>query len=237
MRRTSGRRRAVVLLALALAAGGLAASSVHGTVEAVESRVGPPSPVVVAAQGIRAGARFESRAVERTLAVREVPEQFVPPDSLAAPEEALGLRAAVPIAPGSYVTAGSLEAATGRGAPGPVLAPGERVVEVAVAGAASVAAAGPGTRVDVVVTTGAETGAGRTYVALQSVELVDIRSGRGAVDGGASSAGALAALRVTLEQGVMLTAAQNFAREIRLLARSPGDNRRVGRTSVDAAEL
>lgn len=239
MRRASRRRRAVLLLALALAAGGLAASQVRSSVQEVESRVGAPAPVVVAQEDIRAGTRFDPGKLEGMLAVRDVPERFVPPDSLAAVEEATGLRAAVPISADSYVTVGQLDTGVGRAAAAPVLAPGERVVEVAVAGGEALAATGPGARVDVVVTTGAETGGGRSYVALQSVELVDLRSpGLGRASGGGDAAGgAVAALRVTLEQAVMLTAAQNFAREIRLLARSSGDSRRVGPTSVDADEL
>ena len=44
----------------------------------------------------------------------------------------------------------------------------------------------------------------------------------------ASAATALATLRVTLRQAVYLTAADNFAREIRLLARAPGDHSAAG---------
>ena len=241
MRRASRRRRAVLLLALAIGAGGLAASQVQGSVEEVESRVGALVPVVVAKEGIRPGARFDPGALDAMLTVREVPERFVPPDSLAAPEEAMGLRAAVPISAESYVTVGHLETGVGRAATGPALARGERVVEIGVAGGEELAATGPGSRVDVVVTTGSETGAGRSYVALQDVELLDVRAGGagGAVGGDSAVAGggAVAALRVTLEQAVMLTAAQNFAREIRLLARSPEDTRRVGPTSTDASDL
>jgi hypothetical protein len=39
---------------------------------------------------------------------------------------------------------------------------------------------------------------------------------------------AIATLRVTLRQAVYLTAADNFAREIRLLARPPGDHSPAG---------
>lgn len=241
MTKASRRRRAVLLLALALAAGGLAASQVRSSVEEVESRVGVPVSVVVAEEDIGPGARFDPGKLERMLAVRDVPERFVPPGALGSPEEALGLRSAVPIAADSYVTAGHLDTGVGRAATGPPLAPGERVVEIAVAGGDALASTGPGGLVDVVITTGADTGGGRSYVALQSVELVDLRSGGagGAGSGGVTTAGggAVAALRVTLEQAVMLTAAQNFAREIRLLARSPSDRKRVGPTSTDAGEL
>jgi pilus assembly protein CpaB len=44
----------------------------------------------------------------------------------------------------------------------------------------------------------------------------------------ASAATALATLRVTVRQAVYLTAADNFAREIRLLARPPGDRSAAG---------
>ena len=55
---------------------------------------------------------------------------------------------------------------------------------------------------------------------------------------GASTGGptALATLRVTLRQAVYLTAADNFAREIRLLARPAGDRRRAG-AAVSAGQL
>jgi pilus assembly protein CpaB len=234
-----GRRRAVVILAFALAAGGLAASQVRSSIEEVESRVGAPTPLVVARQDIRGGTRLEPQALERMLTVQEIPERFVPPDALTAPQEAAGLRVAVPLAAGSYLTVGDLQTGVGRGGPaGPVLAPGERVVEVPVASGA-IGAAPPGTRVDVLVTTSPESGGGRTYVALQRVELLDSRAaaeGVGAA-GAAPAAGAMAALRVTLEQAVMLTAAQNFAQEIRLLVRSPEDRRRIGPTSIRAADL
>jgi hypothetical protein len=42
---------------------------------------------------------------------------------------------------------------------------------------------------------------------------------------------------VTLRQAIYLTAAQNFAREVRLLSRPPGDAGRSGRAAVDAGSL
>ena len=47
----------------------------------------------------------------------------------------------------------------------------------------------------------------------------------------------MATLRVTLAQAVYLTAAGNFAREVRLLPRPAGDRRRAGRSSVGAEGL
>jgi hypothetical protein len=42
---------------------------------------------------------------------------------------------------------------------------------------------------------------------------------------------------VTLRQAVYLIAAQNFAREIRLLPRPPGDRHRSGTAAVAAGDL
>jgi pilus assembly protein CpaB len=106
-------------------------------------------------------------------------------------------------------------------------------VEVAVAGAGSIAPAlHPGSRVDVLITTnGGSGGLSRTYLALQAAELVDFRSS----DGGEGKASAT--LRVTLRQAVLLTAAQNFARELRLVPRPGGDTARLGPTAVSAGRL
>ena len=90
-----------------------------------------------------------------------------------------------------------------------------------------------GTRVDVLVST--ETGArgGRTVMALGGVELLRLARREAARrlpedEPAATGPTALATLRVSLRQAIYLTAADNFAREIRLLARPPGDHSRVG---------
>ena len=56
-------------------------------------------------------------------------------------------------------------------------------------------------------------------------------------EGAAAAATATATLRVTTRQAVYLTAAQNFAREVRLLPRPPGDRSRAGRAAVEAGGL
>jgi pilus assembly protein CpaB len=60
---------------------------------------------------------------------------------------------------------------------------------------------------------------------LLSAEPADPHSG-----GVQSGPTALATLRVSVEQAIYLTAADNFAREIRLLPRPPGDHSRAGGT-------
>ena len=109
------------------------------------------------------------------------------------------------------------------------------------AGGQALAGAGPGTRVDVLVSTESAAG-GATAVALEDVELLALGGAAAApVEpvGSERSAGATvgATLRVTARQAVYLTAAQGFGREIRLLVRPPGDRRRTGPIAVDAGDL
>ena len=231
------RRRAFLLLSLSLACGGLAASAVREHVERVEANVGRPVPVLVARSELPAGRRLRPG----DLAVREVPARFVPPDALGSPGEAVGAELPVPLASGAYLTAAVLTAEGGRR---PRRGPrrGERAIELSVAGGAALAEAAPGARVDVLVS--ADRGAGgRTDLALEDVELLGLRpgppqGGGGEAQGGAAAAAtATATLQVTLSQAVYLTAAQNFARELRLLLRPPGDRGRLGPRRASSAGL
>lgn len=237
------RRRGLLLLSLALACGGIAAAQVGGKVRAVEARTGRPLPVVVAARDVPAGRKLGSR----DLVVREVPARYVPPDALAAPGDAVGAKPAGALSRGAYVTAGALarsERGTGGGGG---LRRGERALEVPVAGGAPLSeAGGPGSRVDVVISTEPRSGGGRTFLALENVELLALNGTTATAPdkapdaGGGGSAGAATAtatLRVTLRQAVYLTAAQNFAREVRLLPRPNGDRGRAGRAAVTAEGL
>jgi pilus assembly protein CpaB len=238
------RRRAFLFLSLALACGGLAASEVSSRVREVEASVGGLVPVLTAARDVPAGEELR----RADLAVREVPERFAPPDALVGAREATGLPVATPLVKGSYVTAAVFGPAAGgeAGARGPApLRRGERAVEVSVAGGDVLAGSAPGARVDVLISTDAREGPGRTLLALEDVELLDLRAGAGAgagvagieAEGAGATASGTATLRVTLRQAVYLTAAQNFAREVRLLPRPPGDRRRAGRAEVPADGL
>jgi pilus assembly protein CpaB len=260
------RRRGLLLLALALASGGLAASQVHRREQRVEAQVGPLVPVLVAARDIPAGSRIPSGALER----RRVPARFVPPDAMSDTADVAGARTAAGLAAGSYVTAGHLSGEGGAAAaPGgratATLRDGERALEIAVSGGAALAQASAGARVDVVVSSERADGAGRSFVALEDVELLGLRPADGSsgletgedepasggalpatgtvgapgadADGAAASAAIVATLRVSLRQAVYLTAAENFGREVRLLVRPPGDRRRTGGAAVGEDEL
>ena len=231
------RRRGLLLLCVALACGGLAASQVAERERSVEERVGPLVPVVVAARDLDSGARLSTGS----LALKRVPARFVPPDALGSEAHLAGARAAVPVTAGGYVTAGLLASGGGPAAPGEALARGERTVEIGVSGGASTTAPAPGSRVDVLVSTEAGAGGGRTFLALADVEVMTLRpdpaGGYADTDGEGGGPSALATLRVTLRQAIYLTAADNFGREIRLLARPPGDRSGGAGESVSAAEL
>ena len=219
------RRRGLLLLSAALASGGIAASQVRERERRVAAQVGPAVPVLVAARDLPAGARVPARG----LAVRRVPARFVPPDALASAAGVAGARPAVPVAAGSYLTAGVFQASNSEDREGGGMGRGERAVTVEVSGAAGLAT---GARVDVLVSTESGAGGGRTLMALAGVELLRLAPSAGSADAGggtgATGATALATLRVTLRQAVYLTAADNFAREIRLLARPPGDRSAAG---------
>lgn len=237
------RRRAFLFLSLALASGGLAASEVSSRMREVEASVGGLVEVLTAARDVPAGKELR----RADLAVREIPERFAPPDALVTAQEATGLPVAMPLVKGSYVTSAVFgPAASGQaGARGPApLRRGERAVEVAVAGGDVLAGSAAGARVDVLISTDAREGPGRTLLALEDVELLDLRAGAAGggvggieAEGAGATASGTATLRVTLRQAVYLTAAQNFAREVRLLPRPPGDRRRAGRAEVPADGL
>jgi pilus assembly protein CpaB len=230
------RRRGFLLLSLALASGGLAASQVRERERSVDAKVGPLVGVVVAKRDIAPDEPI--RAEDMTVA--RVPSRFMPPDALGAPARLSGARVAVPVPAGAYITSGLLQGAADPGE-GP-LNPGERVLELNVTGGGALALAGPGSRVDVLVSTQTHEGAGRTFVALEDVVLLDLRPAASsgleaeeAVD--TPEATAVATLRVAARQAVYLTAAESFAHEIRLLTRPPGDRRRTGPLEFGEGDL
>jgi len=213
-----------LLLSVALASGGLAASQVRERERDVAAQVGPVLPVLVAARDLPADARVSARS----LVVRRVPARFVPPDALGSAAGVVGLRPSVPIAAGGYVTAAVFEASGDEHRGGGAVGRGERAVTVEVSGAAGLAA---GARVDVLVSTESGAGGGRTLMALAGAELLRLGPSSAPVGDGTAGIGgptALATLRVSVRQAVYLTAADNFAREIRLLARPPGDRSAAG---------
>ena len=223
----SRRRRAVVLLALALVLGGLAASDVSRREAALEQRLGPIVPAVVARRDLEPGTRLAPAA----LAVRRVPARFAPAGAFPSPAELVGLRTAVAVGAGEYLAPGIVSEGTGE----PALGAGERVADVVAVG--STGAVVPGGRVDVLITReGSDGDPGRTDLALEDVEVLAAAPAEEGTAESASGAPRVAAsLRVTVKQAVYLAAAQSFAREIRLLPRA-ADDRERGRKGLSVGQ-
>lgn len=214
-----GRRaRAIVLLVLAGAAALAAASMVSGYRSSVADSYGLLRPVVVATDGLAAHSPIGPKVLTNGMTVRRVPARFVPVGALSHPEQAIGMRTAIEIPAGSYLTRESLEVPAARGeTAGPRLEGGRRPVEIRITSSVD-ALAGSGSmprKVDVVVTTEPRgAGAGRTYVAATAVRLLDLR-GAGSEPGlGRVS---LALLALSREQALDLIQAESFARQIRIL--------------------
>jgi len=219
----SRRRRAALLLGLALVLGALAASDVARREATLRDQVGPAVDVLVARRPLVAGRRL----VASDLALRHVPERFAPAGAEPIPDLLVGRRLAVAVPAGSPV--GEHLLALDPAAAGPAVRRGERAIEVVATGSPQLVAAGA--RVDVLVTRERGAGAaGATELALEDVEVLAARPGPAREGAGPQVA---ATLRVTVRQAVFLAAAGAFAREIRLLPRAPGDHRLSGRESVD----
>jgi pilus assembly protein CpaB len=213
------RRRALLLLGLALALGGLAATDVSRRQRALEAQLGPLTEVVVARHALQAG---DAIALE-DLGLRRLPARYAPPGAATFAGELAGRRLAVPVPAGGAVTPDLL--AQVPSTPAQTIANGQRALELLATGSAPA-----GSRVDVVVTSDRRAGtAGTARLALENVEVLATHAAQ-AQDGRPRVA---ATLRVTPAQAVYLTAAQSFASDIRLLVRAPGDRRKVGALAVD----
>ncbi len=213
----SRRRRALGFLLLAILAAAGAAAIADGYRANAIGRYGRLRPVVTLTGDVAAGRRFGPRQIDSDLELRRVPERFTPPGALAAPEEALGLVARVPLPAGSYLLGQQLGfERKGRGE-AHRLGDDRRPVEIAVSGADAMLSVGSasGSRVDVVVTSEpTAAGPGRTYVAAAGVPLLALRPG---AEGPGPGATAAATLGLTRRQALRLIAAESFARRVTLL--------------------
>jgi len=219
------RRRAAVLLGLALILGTLSATHMARREAALHAQLGPVTDVVVARRDLQAGRTLELS----DLGARRLPARYAPPGEPAFAAALAGQELAVPVAKGAPVTSDLL--ARPPTTPEAAIARGQRAVDVVATGSPQAVVAG--TRVDVLVTTERrDSSRGATRIALEDVEVLAARAGEGEAEakGGPRVS---ATLRVTAAQAVYLAAAQSFARELRLLARAPGDRRNVGSLVVD----
>jgi Flp pilus assembly protein CpaB len=215
----SRRARALAFLLLALLAAAAAAAIAEGYGTRIARGYGPLRSVVVLGARLPQGKPIGPVQVAEALAVRRVPQRFVPPDALVDPAEALGLVAAAALPAGSYLQAAQLRAPRRPRGKGPVaLGRDRRPVEIRVSGAGALLSAGPappsGAKVDVVVTSEPRgPGPGRTYVAAAGVPLLALRSEADGVEGGLAAA----TLGLTRREALRLIAAESFARKVTVL--------------------
>jgi pilus assembly protein CpaB len=218
------RRRACLLLGLAIALGALAASNVSHREAALRAQLGPLAQVVVARRDLAAGRVLRLG----DLGSRLVPARYAPAGGPVFAAALAGQRLAVPVPAGGALTAALLVQRAP--APGAGLRRGQRAVDVVATGSAQTVV--PGARVDVLVTTDRRDGSpGATRLALQDVPVLAAHAA--AADDATREPRVLATLRVSAAAAVYLAAAEAFAREVRLLARPAGDDARVGALTVD----
>jgi pilus assembly protein CpaB len=207
------RRRAAVLLLLAAGLGGLSSAHMSRREAALRAQLGPLIEVVVARSDLAAGATVSLD----DLAVRKVPARYAPVGEPAFAAALAGRKLAVAVRAGSAVTPELMQRTPAT--PESLVKRGERAVEVVASGSVAT-----GARVDVVVTTDK-----RTQLAMQNVEVLRARPAPAKEDSGPR---VTATLRVSAEDAVYLVAAQSFARDVRLLARAPGDTRTASGLTV-----
>jgi pilus assembly protein CpaB len=218
------RRRASLLLGLALVLGALAATNVSHREAAIRAQLGPLTDVVVARRALPAGHVLTLS----DLAGRHMPARYAPPGGTAFAAALTGQRLAVPVPSGGPVTATVLVRRAA--SPTAALRHGRRAVDVVATGSAQAVLAG--SRVDVLVTTERRDRApGVTRLALQNVAVLAARALPSTDD--ARQPRVLATLQVSAADAVYLAAAQSFAADVRLLARAPGDDAHLRALTVD----
>jgi pilus assembly protein CpaB len=218
------RRRACLLLGLATVLGALAASNVSHREAALRAQLGPLTQVVVARRDLAAGRVLKLG----DLGSRVVPTRYAPAAARVFAAALAGQRLAVPVPAGGTVTA-TLLVQRPR-APDEALRRGQRAVDVLATGSPQTVVAGA--RVDVLVTSDRrDSSSGGTRLALQDVSVLAAH----AAPADTRQPRVLATLRVPAAAAVYLAAAESFARDVRLLARPPGDDARLGALTVDDA--
>ncbi len=230
------RRRPWPLIVAALTAAILAATLVSRYSNSVRAQVGPLKQVLIARKDIPADKKIDPANAGAYFQQRLVAQRFLPQQYFTSAGELTGMKARVDIAAGTYISPGQF----GGDAQGSanVQSKGTRVVEVAASGSGVAEQIGPGSRVDLVVTVGGDSGPGSSFLALEAAEVVAV--GQAPDSGGSGSAGGpqiLVSLLVTPRQAVYLTAAQNFAKQITVLPRPDGDTARIGPLSVSKSGL
>ncbi|MCB0867802.1 MAG: hypothetical protein KDB48_03830 [Solirubrobacterales bacterium] len=206
------KRRAIVMLLGAVAAGLLAMTLVGGYSSSAAESYGELRPVVVLTSSLPPDEPISPRVASSSFELRQVPLRFVPAAALGDPADAVGLVPVGPLPAGSYLTGPALRLPKPEKQEGPVAVRGRHAVEISVAGAGVLTGTG---RVDVLVTTDNDRGGGSTRVAARRVRLLAVGPA------GQSDAGpglTEVTLELTRGQAIRLVDAETFARRITVLA-------------------
>ena len=202
------RKRAAVLLALAVVLGTLSATHMSRREAALRAQLGPVAEVVVARRDLPAGRTLQLA----DLGVRALPARYAPAGEPVFAAALAGQKLAVPVPQGGDGHRGAAAAATPEEPP---VERGERAVEIVASG--TVAA---GARVDVLVS---DRERGDPARARRTSRCSRPSRRRPRTEGGGPRT--RATLRVPIDDAVFLVAAQAYAQDVRLLARIPGDTR------------
>ena len=216
----SRRARAAGFAVLAVLCAVASAAIASGYRDSVDAQLGEFRAVVVVDRPLPAGEPLGRSEIRDSLAVREVPVRFLPPDVLVDPEEAIGRRPASAVPAGSYLLVSHFRSPAAPRPSGPRLGAGLQPVEITVTGAGAIADLGSSAavRVDVVVAGEPITGGrARVRVAAEGVRLLAIAPASAAEGATAGGDDWSATLALTREQALELIEAENFAREIRLI--------------------
>ncbi len=236
------RRRGIVLLLLAGATAALSVSLVTRHTDAVNAQLGPLQEVLMTKKDLPKGTDLEPDNIDRYLEVRLVAERFVPRKHFSSADQIVGLKSQVDISAGTYVSVGQVSNAGEED--DQEIRNGLRAVEISVEASRSLAGMiTPGSRVDFLVTMEGEGGSAVTYLAYENLSVLravkaDSEGGGADSVGAEDSAGRmLITVRVSAKTAVYLVAAENFAKQIRVLPRPVGDNKRVGSLSMHKSRL
>lgn len=213
MRRIRLRRPgAWFVVALLLAAGAFVLTARAG------ARSVPTGRVLVARAAIPSGTVIDTATASDLLALAPVPDDLGLSGLISGAADAMGRRTVAPVSAGEPITQAALGGAPGIG-PAP-LASGERAVPVPLRAAGGTGAApGPGARVDVLASDG-EGPSGRTRVVVANAEVLAVTASSADV-GGEGADGIV--LRLTTRDALAVTQALDFARQVRVIVRPPGN--------------
>jgi pilus assembly protein CpaB len=209
-------RRALVLAVLAAALAFGAVRAVARREAAIDARIGAVATVVVVARDVPAGSTLRPS----DLAYREIPMRWVPPRTLAAAEDAVGLRSIVALGRGTPLSQSALTST--RQQASAALASGDRVLELVAAGSTRVVR--PGARVDVVAATAGSGGELRTRVVAEAVLVLEVRDAQAEAD----DPRVAVTLRVARAQALRLAAVSGGEQVLRLLPRASWDRGTLG---------